>query len=300
MVELRAIDDNTMEQSFAGDVYNSAVYLQRCFPGIKAGMVTAVGTDALSEKMIQKFHHESLDTTFVFQHKDKVPGLYLIKTDAVGERSFTYWRSDAAARYLMDFLSDDVAGLFKTGDALFISGISLAVITPTARSALWSLLQQLKSRGVTLIFDPNYRARLWSSTDEAITAFQRAFQLADIALPGVEDLEVLFGISNAEAAIEYCQSFGIREIVVKNGPESVLTYANGQLQKHPITPVTKVVDTTSAGDAFNGVYLGARIQNRSISDAVQLAATAAGTVIQHPGAIAPAAAFRAAMATAGI
>ncbi len=300
MVELRAIDDDTMKQSFAGDVYNSAVYLQRCFPTVTTGMVTALGRDALSEKMIQRFRKASLDTTFVFQHPEKVPGLYLIKTDALGERSFTYWRNDSAARQLMGFFNDDIADLFNAGEYLFISGISLAVIAPSDRDAFWRFLDKLKSRGVNIVFDPNYRARLWDSPEQAKLAFEQAFTLADIALPGVEDLEVLFNISDAEAVIDFCTPFKLQEIVVKNGPDSVLTYANNSLLKHPIRPVSNVIDTTSAGDAFNGVYLGARIEKRSIVDAVQLAACAAGTVIQHPGAIAPEEPFRTAMTAVGI
>lgn len=300
MVELRAIDDSTMKQSFAGDVYNSAVYLKRSYPSINSGLITAAGKDGLSEKMIQRFHQESLDTTFVFQHQEKVPGLYLIKTDIHGERSFTYWRNDSAARYLMDFLTPHISAFFKAGDSVFISGISLAVIQPSDREAFWQFLATLKTQEVRIIFDPNYRARLWDSPAQAAEAFKRMFSMADIVLPGVEDLTNLFDIHHADAAIEFCKAFNLKEIVVKNGPESVLTYTDGQIIRHPVTPVNNVVDTTSAGDAFNGVYLGARMQNRNIEDAVQLAATAAGTVIQYPGAIIPESPFRAALVAAGI
>nr|WP_261348255.1 carbohydrate kinase family protein [Alteromonas oceanisediminis] len=56
---------------------------------------------------------------------------------------------------------------------------------------------------------------------------------------------------------------------------------------HTVIPAKNVVDTTSAGDAFNGVYLGARLEGRTIADSVQLASAAASIVIQHPGAIIP-------------
>ena len=88
--------------------------------------------------------------------------------------------------------------------------------------------------------------------------------------------------------------------MVKNGPESVITQQNNTLQSHTIIPVTTVVDTTSAGDAFNGVYLGARLSGKSIAAAVQLGAKAAGAVIQQPGAIAPKDVFQHAMVEAGI
>jgi 2-dehydro-3-deoxygluconokinase len=56
-------------------------------------------------------------------------------------------------------------------------------------------------------------------------------------------------------------------------------------------PVTNVVDTTSAGDSFNGVYLGARISGEAVTVAVHLAAKSAALVIQHRGAIIPLAVF---------
>lgn len=296
MVELRAAEGAVMHQSFSGDVYNSAVYLKRCFPDMTASIVTAVGQDALSDKMLGCFEQEQIDTRYVFRHHSKSPGLYLIETDDTGERSFIYWRSDAAARKINDFLNTKVLEQLSEGDMLFISGISLAVVEESARDQLWRKLGQLKRAGVTLVFDPNYRPRLWSGEDEAKQQFNRILSLCDIALPGVEDLAVLCGITNPHDVVDFCESFEVDELIVKNGPDSVITCVAGVLNTHQITPVSNVVDTTSAGDAFNGVYLGARLSGQDVSAAVDLAAKAAGTVIQYPGAIAPKHEFAKAMA----
>lgn len=300
MVELRAIDESGMGKSFAGDVYNSSVYLKRCFPEVSAAMVTAVGKDTLSHQMINMFEQENIDTQWVFQHEDKAPGLYLVETDAAGERSFTYWRNDSAARKVVSFLNDDVVKQLADGDMFFFSGISLAVVEESARELLWQKLEYLKHAGVTLVFDPNYRARLWPDSQEAKRQFDCALQLSDIILPGVEDLTALYGIKSSHEVMTLCQQYQLAEVVVKNGPASVLTYDGETMQSHDIAPVRHVVDTTSAGDAFNGVYLGVRLSGRSIAEAVRLAAKAAATVIQHPGAIAPCASFKLAMIEAGV
>lgn len=300
MVELRSTGETTMHQSFAGDVYNSAVYLKRCFSEVATSVVSAVGKDKLSDKMLERFHGENIDTQFVFRHENKAPGMYLIETDDTGERSFTYWRSDSAARKIVEFLSDDVIEQFASGDMFFFSGISLAVIEQSKRTQFWQKAEQLKNAGVKVVFDPNYRARLWKNEQEAKTEFEKAFRISDVLLPGVEDLAVLYGIETAEGVLEFCKPYGVEEVIVKNGPESVVTSEAGVSQRHDIIPVKNVVDTTSAGDAFDGVYLGARLTGRTVTDAVQLAASAAGIVIQHPGAIAPKAAFLSAMADAGL
>jgi len=300
MVELRAMSAATLHQSFAGDVYNSAVYLKRSFPQVATSVVTALGQDNLSKKMLERFESEQLDTQFVFAHDSKVPGMYYIETDAFGERSFTYWRSDSAAKKVVSFLNTDVVKQLSQGDMFFFSGISLAVIDENAREDFWRVVKQLKSAGVKIVFDPNYRARLWNSVDETKTQYDLAFGLADVTLPGVEDLTTLYDVHSVEDVIEYLKIYNIDEIIVKNGPESVITQLDNTLQSHTIIPVTNVVDTTSAGDAFNGVYLGARLSGKSIADAVQLGAKAAGAVIQQPGAIAPKDVFQLAMAKAGI
>ncbi len=285
MVELRAVDNTTLNQAFAGDVYNSAVYLKRCFNKINSVIVTALGKDVLSEKMRHCFAAEQLGTQLVFAHPEKVPGMYYIETDELGERSFTYWRGDSAARKVVDFFNPAVIDELASGDMLFFSGISLAVIEPRARDIFWQTVQDLKAAGVTVVFDPNYRARLWQSVEETKQQYELAFKSADITLPGVEDLQVLYGVNSVDDVLAQMSQFDINEIVVKNGPESVLTLVDGQLQSHQITPVENVVDTTSAGDAFNGVYLGARLSGACVSDAVRKAAKAAAIVIQQPGAI---------------
>ncbi|MBB1430363.1 sugar kinase [Pseudoalteromonas sp. SG43-4] len=300
MVELRAMSAATLHQSFAGDVYNSAVYLKRCFPQVTTSVVTALGQDNLSKKMLERFESEQINTQLVFAHDTKVPGMYYIETDEHGERSFIYWRNDSAAKKVVDFLDADALDQLSQGDMFFFSGISLAIIEESAREDFWKVVKQLKDAGVKIVFDPNYRARLWNSVEETKEQYHLAFTFADITLPGVEDLTTLYDVHSVEAVVEYLKPYQIEEIVVKNGPESVVTKEGDTLQSHTIIPVTNVVDTTSAGDAFNGVYLGARLSDKSISSAVQLAAKAAGTVIQQPGAIAPKDIFQLAMAEAGM
>ena len=110
-------------------------------------------------------------------------------------------------------------------------------------------------------------------------------------LPSVDDYKQLYAIETLENILAFCQPLDITELVLKNGPESVYCQLDGQLTHVAITPVTHVVEPTSAGDSFNGVYLGARLTGLDISSSKNLTSATAGIVIQHPGAIAPADAF---------
>ena len=274
-----------LKQSFAGDVYNTAVYLKRTFAEINVQLVTAVGKDNFSLDMIQAFENENIGTDHVYQSEHKIPGLYAIQLDDVGERSFTYWRDNSAARQVMQHIDEDTIKLLAQGDMFFFSGISLAVIEPCARANFWAMIEKIKAAGVIIIFDPNYRARMWDNQAEAKEQFEQAFSYADTLLPGVDDFEQLYSMTTSEDVYHFCQQYQFDELIIKNGKAGIFCYANEQAYHFEITPVENVVDTTSAGDSFNGVYLGARIEGHNISSAIALASKAAGFVIGHYGAI---------------
>lgn len=287
MIELRnsASGNSMMKQGFAGDVFNTAVYLKRLFNRIDVNLVTAIGKDEFSRDMLKWFESEQLGTQQVFKSTNKIPGLYAIQLDEHGERSFTYWRNDSAARYVMDFLDHSFVEKFIAGDIFFFSGISLGVIKPSDRSAFWQCIAELKAAGVKIGFDLNYRPQLWSSKEEAQQQFFLAFEASDILLPGVDDFAAIFEINDIDSIIDFFSAYQYQELVIKNGEDNVYCLTENSQHIVDVTPVKNVVDTTSAGDSFNGAYLGARIAGKSITQAVELANAVAGFVIQHKGAI---------------
>lgn len=274
-----------LKQSFAGDVLNTAVYLKRTFDDLNTYFISAVGSDSLSTGMIEFFEQEKIKTDFVYRSKEKNSGLYAIDTDEFGERSFSYWRENSAARNIMSFINDPVVESISTGDLVFFSGISLAVIMPDDRPKFWQFINQLKDIGAIMVFDPNYRARMWDSTEQAKEQFEQAFSYADILLPGVDDFEQLYGITTPKGVYEICKPYQFDELIIKNGEAGIVCYVDGKTHHFEITPVKNVIDTTSAGDSFNGVYLGARSKGFNLTDSIALASKAAGFVIQHHGAI---------------
>jgi 2-dehydro-3-deoxygluconokinase len=291
MIELRSSSANTMIRSFAGDVFNTAVYLKRLFSDIDVNMVTAVGKDFYSEEMVECFKAESLGTDYIFQSQDKLPGLYAIQLDENGERSFTYWRNDSAAKTVMKYIDEGITEQISQGDIFFFSGISLGVITPSDREKFWHFVNQLKGKGVKVAFDLNYRPQLWLDKEEAREQFVRAFEVSDILLPGVDDFAAIFDLDNVPSIIDYFSHYQYQELVIKNGEQNVYCLTPEGQTIVDVTPVHNVVDTTSAGDSFNGGYIGARLAGHSISQSVELANQVAGFVIQHKGAIVDKAAF---------
>jgi len=191
----------------------------------------------------------------------------------------------------MQYVDQLVIAELCKADLFFFSGISIAILEPQDRPTFWAMLAQLKEAGVKVAFDPNYRPRLWNKVYETTAEFAKAYAGCDIMMPGVDNFKQLYAIQTLEDILAFCEPFDISELVLKNGPWSVYCQLDAQLTHASIKPVTNVVDTTSAGDSFNGVYLGARLAGHDITSSVNLASASAGIVIQYLGAIAPIGAF---------
>ena len=96
MVELLPVRSEGGEalfrQGFSGDTLNTAVYLSR-LGGLETSYLSAVGNDPLSESMLDFWQGEGVDCSLVRRIPGASPGLYMIRNDRHGERSFFYWRS---------------------------------------------------------------------------------------------------------------------------------------------------------------------------------------------------------------
>ncbi len=275
------------KQGFAGDVFNTGVYIKRCLKeSAQVSLLSVIGEDQMSNKLLDFMQQEQIDERYLYRSKQDNMGLYIINVDDDGERSFDYWREKSAARQLMKFIKEDNENAyFGEIDTIFYSGISLAILPAEDLLDFWCFIESCKSAGCKIVFDPNYRATLWSSPHAAKEAFEIAYALSDIVLPGVDDHQQLYNQHNAAEVATHLEAKGIKEIVIKNGEQGVLISVDGKRLAIDITPVSDVVDTTSAGDAFNGGYLSARQSGQSVKDAVVYAAEVAACVIRHQGAI---------------
>ena len=162
MAELRRSADAGFAVGFAGDTFNTAVYTARAMgpEAATVGYFTRVGTDPLSSDLIAMAHSEDLDATHVAQDRDRLIGIYAVSTDETGERSFSYWRENSAARQL--FSHDESVSALPAARITYLSGISLAIISPPARRRLMDHLAAQSAAGNTLVaFDSNYRPKLW-------------------------------------------------------------------------------------------------------------------------------------------
>lgn len=282
-----------VSRGFGGDTLNTSVYIARQVApeALTVNYVTALGTDSFSQQMLEAWQSEHIDTSLIQRMENRLPGLYYIETDDTGERTFYYWRNEAAAKFWLE--SEDAAAIceaLSTFDYLYLSGISLAILSPTSREKLLSLLRECRANGGKVIFDNNYRPRLWVSREETQQVYQQMLQCTDIAFLTLDDEDALWGEKPVEDVIARTQAAGVSEVVIKRGAESCLVAITGEaVVEVPAVKLAKekVIDTAAAGDSFSAGYLAVRLTGGTPEAAAQRGHLTASTVIQYRGAIIP-------------
>jgi 2-dehydro-3-deoxygluconokinase len=265
---------------YGGDTLNTAIHLARA--GIDTAYLTALGADPFSMDLKARWAAEGLDTSLVLADPLRNPGLYAITCDDAGERSFTYWRGESAARQMFACTGIEAAlERAAEADILGFSLITLAILPEAGRSALLAAAKAVAVRGGRVVFDGNYRVRLWPDQAEAQRCRDAAIAVATVGLPTLEDERSLSGEQTAADVAAHWSGLGCAEVVVKLGA------AGAWIEGRTIAPpeVLKPVDTSGAGDAFNGGYLAARASGATIEYAVTAGHRLAGWCVMHRGAI---------------
>jgi 2-dehydro-3-deoxygluconokinase len=284
MAELRQ-EEAGFAVGFAGDSFNTAIYCSRVLkhPGA-VGYLTRVGEDPLSQGFLELARAEGLDDTAIGRDPAHNIGIYAVQTDQAGERSFYYWRADSAARRLFQ-AEDDFVPLGHCR-ILYFSAITLAILPASVRARFLERVAELRrTQAMTVAFDSNYRPRLWENVEAAREAIHRAWCLTDIALPSIEDEMTLFGEADEDAILARLRHCGCRQGALKRAAAGPLALEHiGGTLPH-FAPAEQVVDSTAAGDSFNGAYLAGLISGADTLTCLSWGHALARQVVAKPGAI---------------
>jgi len=290
MVELRHRTETELDLAFGGDTLNFGVYLARLTRGrgVRVDYVTALGDDAYSDAMLAMWQGEGIGTELVARLPGRLPGLYTIRVDERGERTFTYWRSAAAARDMLKGKRAEQVGEKLAGyDLLYLSGITLSILDRPQRDALMAFAERVRETGGRVAFDSNFRPAGWPDRDEARGVFDAMLERTDIALPTLDDEQKLYGVRDALECTERLHEMGVAEVAVKLGPAGCYLSSAAFTGEVAAEPVGQVVDSTAAGDSLNAGYLAGRLLGAEPKPAARLGNAVAARVIAHPGAIIP-------------
>jgi 2-dehydro-3-deoxygluconokinase len=278
MAELCLGAERTAVVGFAGDTFNTAVYLSRL--GCETAYATVLGgEDPFTAAILDLMADEGIDAALVARAEGRVPGLYAIERDETGERRFFYWRGEAPVREFAARIDlERLQACATKADLVFLSAITLAVLGEAGRAVLADRLTAGK-----IGLDLNYRPRLWAEPKAARDAIEALAPLCRTISASADDLEPL-GLMGAPAAWAAQGA----EVIERTPDATILVHTSGAKPVR-LAPAAmlKATDTTGAGDSFNAGYLATRLNGGSIEESVAAGRRLAAIVVQHRGAIIP-------------
>ena len=266
--------------AWAGDAINTLFYASRL--GLRTGFVSSFGSDLFTTMIREGIQKEGIDLSLTATVPNRQNGLYVIELDPSGEYTFHFWRENSAATETLQRIAlEELVEYASRASWFLFSGITLGVMKGSEK--LIDLLAQMQSETKTTIaFDTNYRPSLWSSVEEYTMAIQRIIPFIDLFLPSESDLAEVWSENSLEEMLE---NVSVDHIVMKRGKKGCLVQWEGERYELPLLGDVKVLDTTGAGDAFNGGFLAGLIQGGTPVEAAQRGMDVANTVVGVRGAI---------------
>lgn len=266
-------------QGIGGDVSNVAIAAAR--QGAAAAMLTAIGADPFGDLLVEAWRAEGVDASAVRRDRGAATGIYFIGQSLDGP-VFTYARAGSAASRMTPADLDEDA--VRRAAILHVSGISMAIGTGPA-DTVFRAIAVAREAGVRISVDTNLRLSLWP-LDRARATIHGAVAGADIALPGLDDARRLTGRGDPAAICDFYLELGPSVVALTLGADGALL-ATRDGQVHVPAPRVEVVDTSGAGDCFDGAFLAELVAGRDAEAAARYAVAAATLSTRGHGAVAP-------------
>ena len=246
---------------------NQAVAISRL--GGSVAFVTKIGNDVFGKQAVQLFKEESIETSFIFEDENVSSGIALITVDEKGENSIVV---APGANYKL--CEEDIKYYFNGNTNSNILLIQLEIPIDTVYAAL----KYGKENKMKIIVNPA----------PATTLIKPMYQLIDILTPNITEIEILTGITisdldDIKTAAKQLVNEGIKNVIVTLGKDGALILEN-DIFTHVTAPVVEVVDTTAAGDVFNGALAVSIAQGKDLLESVTFACHAASIAVTKLGA----------------
>ena len=255
--------------------------------GVETAFVGCVGNDPFGEILKRTLERYGVDDSGLQETDHADTTLAVVTVDPHGERSFAFCRKPGA-----DTQIDRERALEAVSHADILHFGSVSLAAEACRDTIVSAVRRAKENGALITYDPNYRASLWKSEEEAIGIMRSVLPLCDVVKISEEETLLLTGREAPEEAAQALTEQGVTLAIVTLG-------ANGAYWRYGADSGTvpgfkvKVADTNGAGDTFFGAFLSRvakhgglfRMRPDRIERYVRYANRAASITASRPGAI---------------
>nr|WP_263313915.1 sugar kinase [Mammaliicoccus sp. Marseille-Q6498] len=261
----------------AGAETNTLIGLQKL--GVKTGWISQLGNDELGQRILSFVKGEGINVDSVKLTDEANTGLFLKEKVRSNQTRVHYYRKGSAASLMTkDCIDKNYVSQFKY---LYITGITPA-LSESSKDTMMYLISVAKEFGLTIIFDPNLRLKLWSE-DEARKTLLNLISLSDIVLPGISEGEFLFNQDNEKEIAQSIIDIGPTTVIVKLGEKGAYYQDSKQSGYAEASESVEVVDPVGAGDGFAAGFIAGYIEGMSIHDAVEQACNAGALVTTVKG-----------------
>lgn len=279
MLEFNQREDGLYLPGHGGDTSNCAIAAAR--QGAAVGYWTRVGADAFGNEFCGLWDAEGIDRSRVIVDPDAPTGIYFVTHGPEGH-AFSYYRAgSAASRMTPDDLPEDYLARARI---LHVSGISQA-ISESAADTVFRAIEIVRDAGGLVSYDTNLRLKLWPA-ERARAVTHGAMTRCQIALPGLDDAEILAGQTDPEAIVDFYLGLGAEIVALTLGADGTLV-ATPDDRRRIAGRRVEPVDATGAGDTFDGAFLAEIAAGRDAFSAARYANAAAALSTQGLGAVAP-------------
>ncbi|ADU27520.1 carbohydrate kinase family protein [Ethanoligenens harbinense] len=247
--------------------------------GAKTAFIGKVGDDDFGRFLKDTLDELGIDTHNLVLTDDVHTTLAFVHLDSSGDRSFSFYRKPGADVLLREDELD--LNLLRQTGILHFGSLSLT--DEPARSATFKAVQTAKDAGAVISYDPNYRAPLWNSREEAVEQMKAGLAYADVVKLSEEELALLTGETDLNAGARELQKAGASLVLVTLGKKGAY-YRLGDRSNILPTYDVHTIDTNGAGDAFTGaVHYG--LKGKSLKELRSLSTQELETIIDYANAV---------------
>ena len=230
--------------------------------------VTKIGNDIFGKQAFQQFNKEGIRTDFIVEDSEHASGVALITVDAKGENTIVVAQGANA------FLTKEDLMNVKEIEKHDILLMQLEIPIPTLLFAAKLFAQQ----GKRVILNPA----------PAMSLPVEIYKTLYLITPNESEAEILSGIkitddTSIKKAAKKINEMGVRNVVITLGSRGAYMRHDGN-EKFIPAPIVKAIDTTAAGDVFNGALAIAIAEGNDLQDAVEFANEAAAISVTKMGA----------------
>ena len=231
--------------------------------------ITKTGNDIFGKQAVKLFEKEGIQTEFIATDPNNPSGVALIMVDDHGENCISVALGSNGTLNLQDI--DKAVEQIKSSELVLMQlEIPLSTVEYVAGIA--------SAAGVKVVLNP-------APAQELSAELLKSLYLLT---PNESEAEILSGVevkdeASAGKAANIIKSKGVKNVIITMGASGSFVSTDSE-ERMVSAPTVQAVDTTAAGDTFNGALVAAMVENKSIIDAVKFANKAASMSVTKMGA----------------